>query len=183
MANKSAPALVLRDGDRQKLKSMLRTPTLAAGLAQRARVVLLASDGMANYEIADRVGVSRPTVNLWRSRYTEQGLPGLADQKRPGRPRTVDRSQVITATLIPPPAKLGVTHWSSRLLADQLGIEHSTVAKIWAEYGVKPWQAETFKSPPIHSWRTRSSTWSGCTWRRRRTRLSSVWMRKARSRR
>ena len=52
---------------------------------------------------------------------------------------------MITATLTPPPAKLGVTHWSSRLLAARLGIEHSTVAGIWKEYGVKPWKAETFK--------------------------------------
>ena len=74
MANKTAPALVLRDGDRERLEAMLHTPTLAAGLAQRARIVLLASDGMANYEIADRVGVSRPTVNLWRARYTERHL-------------------------------------------------------------------------------------------------------------
>ena len=166
MANRTAPALVLRDGDRGKLEAMLRTPTLAAGLVQRARVVLLASDGMANYEIADRVGVSRPTVNLWRSRYTEKGLPGLADQKRPGRPRTVDRSQVITATLIPPPAKLGVTHWSSRLLADLLGIEHSTVAKVWAEYGSSRGRQRRSSSPPIRSWRPRSSTWSGCRARR-----------------
>lgn len=52
---------------------------------------------------------------------------------------------MIAATLTPPPAKLGVTHWSSRLLGEALGIEHSTVAAIWAEYGVKPWKAETFK--------------------------------------
>src|SRR3954451_2771630 len=145
VANRTAPALVLRDGDRGKLEAMLRTPTLAAGLVQQARVVLLASDGMANYEIADRLGMSRPTVNLWRARYTEQGLAGLAGQKPPGRPRSVDRSKVITATLTPPPSTLGVTHWSSRLLADQLGIEHSTVAGIWKEYGVRPWKAETFK--------------------------------------
>ena len=84
-------------------------------------------------------------MNLWRARYTEQGLPGLAGQKPPGRPRSVDRSRVITATLTPPPSKLGVTHWSSRLLADQLGIEHSTVAGVWKEYGVRPWKVETFK--------------------------------------
>ena len=124
---------------------MTRSTTLAAGLVTRARVVLLAADGVANYEIAERVGVSRPTVNLWRSRYTASGIAGLADAPRPGRARTVDRAAVITATLTPPPAKLGVTHWSSRLLAQQLGIDHSTVAGIWAEYGVKPWRAETFK--------------------------------------
>jgi hypothetical protein len=88
VANKTAPALVLRDGDRERLEAMLRTPTLAAGLAQRARIVLLAAEGTANYEIAERVGVTRPTVNQWRNRYTEQGLAGLAgrsDLAGPGR--------------------------------------------------------------------------------------------------
>ena len=84
-------------------------------------------------------------MNLWRGRYAQRGIAGLSDQPRPGRPRSVDRAAVIAATLTPPPAKLGVTHWSSRLLGEALGIEHSTVAAIWAEYGVKPWKAETFK--------------------------------------
>jgi transposase len=137
--------LVLRDGDRPRLEALLRSATVAAGVAQRARIVLLAADGVANYEIAERVGVTRPTVNLWRDRYVEKGLAGLDGVRPPGRPRQVDRAKVITATLTPPPASLGVTHWSSRLLAERLGIEHSTVAGIWKEYGVKPWKAETFK--------------------------------------
>ena len=107
--------------------------------------MLLAADGVANYEIASRVGVSRPTVNLWRARYAERGLAGLEGEKRPGRPRSVDRAKVIAATLTPPPENLGVTHWSSRLLAGRLGIEHSTVAAIWKDYRVRPWKAETFK--------------------------------------
>ena len=57
MVNKTAPALVLRDGDRDRLEAMLRTPTLTAGLAQRARVVLLAADATPNYQIAEKVGV------------------------------------------------------------------------------------------------------------------------------
>jgi transposase len=143
--NKTAAALVLGDGDLPKLEALLRSSTVAAGLAQRARIVLLAADGLANYEIAERVGVSRPTVNLWRSRYAERGLAGLETEKRPGRPRSVDRARVIAATLTPPPKSLGVTHWSSRLLGSRLGVEHSTVAAIWKDYGVKPWKAETFK--------------------------------------
>lgn len=123
---------------------MTRSTTLPAGLVRRARVVLLAADGVGNQVIADRVGTSRPTVNLWRGRYAQRGIAGLSDEPRAGRPRRVDRAAVITATLMPPPAKLGVTHWSSRLLGEQLGIEHSTVAAIWAEYGVKPSKAETF---------------------------------------
>jgi transposase len=145
VSNKTAAALTLRDGDRARLETLTRSSTVSAGLAQRARVVLLASDGVANYEIAERIGVSRPTVNLWRSRYAERGLAGLETAKRPGRPRTVDRAKVIAATLTPPPASLGVSNWSSRLLASRLGLEHSTVAAIWKDYGVKPWRLETFK--------------------------------------
>ncbi len=106
---------------------------------------MLAAEGVANYEIAERVGVTRPTVNLWRNRYAERGLAGLDGVRPPGRPRSVDRARVVAATLTPPPKSLGVTHWSSRLLGDRLGIEHSTVASIWKEYGVRPWRSETFK--------------------------------------
>ena len=145
MPNKTAAALVLRAGDRPRLEAVLRSATVAAGVAQRARIVLLAAEGVANYEIAERVGVTRPTVNLWRNRYAERGLAGLDGVRPPGRPRSVDRARVVAATLTPPPKTLGVTHWSSRLLGDRLGIEHSTVASIWKEYGVRPWRSETFK--------------------------------------
>ena len=127
------------------MERLTRSNTVSAAAAQRARIVLLAADGVANYVIAERVGVTRPTVNLWRSRYAERGLAGLADIKRPGRPRTVDRAKIITATLTPPPKSLGVTHWSSRLLAPRVGVDHATVAGVWNDYGVKPWRAETFK--------------------------------------
>ena len=74
-------------------------------------------------------------------------------------------------------------HWSSRLLADQLGISHSTVARVWAEHEVKPWQTEAFRFSPTRSWRPESATWSGCTWSRRRMRSCCVWTRSRRSRR
>ena len=127
------------------MERLTRSNTVSAAAAQRARIVLLAADGVANYVIAERVGVTRPTVNLWRSRYAERGLAGLVDIKRPGRPRTVDRAKIITATLTPPPKSLGVTQWSSRLLAQRLGVSHVTVAEAWKQLGVKPWKVETFK--------------------------------------
>jgi transposase len=55
------------------------------------------------------------------------------------------RSQILAATLKPPPEKLGVAHWSSRLLARQVGVDHSTIARIWKDYGIKPHRLETFK--------------------------------------
>lgn len=89
---------------------MGRSSAIRAGLAQRARIVLLAADGMANTEIAERVGVARQTVVDWRSRYRSHGLAGLDDAPLPGRPRTVDRDRIIAVTLAPPPRKYGVTH-------------------------------------------------------------------------
>jgi transposase len=116
-----------------------------AGLAARARIVLLAAEGTPNVEIARLVGVSRPTVNAWRARYAERGLAGLADERRSGRRRSIDQRRIVAETLTPPPASLGVTHWSSRLLAMRLGTSHVTIAEAWKRYGVKPWRAETFK--------------------------------------
>ncbi|MFD2769325.1 IS630 family transposase [Cellulomonas phragmiteti] len=145
MANRPAPALGLREGDRGELERWLRASTVSSGSARRARIVLLAADGMANAHIAQRVGVSVPTVLLWRNRYRSRGLVGLQDEPRPGRPRTVDHAAIVSATLKPPPKKLGVTHWSSRLLADRLGVSSATVARAWRAYGVQPWRSESFR--------------------------------------
>ena len=140
-----APALVLRDGDRERLVSWTRSTSIRSGLARRARIVLLAADGIANTEIAKRVGVARQTVIDWRAGYDQSGLAGLDDEPRSGRPRIVDRRKIIATTLLPPPKKYGVTHWSSRLLAQHLKTSNTTVAKAWREVGVAPWRVETFK--------------------------------------
>jgi len=145
MAGVSAEPLLLREGDRDELVGLTRSSAGRAGLAAPARIVLLAAGGTPNVDIARLVGVSRPTVNTWRIRYAEHGMAGLADEKRSGRKRSVDPRRIVTETLTPPPARLGVTHWSSRLLADRLGTSHVTVAAAWKRYGVKPWKAETFK--------------------------------------
>jgi len=145
MANHAAAAVVLRDGDRERLTSMMRSTSGRAGQAQRARIVLLAADGVSNTAISERVGLSRPTVIDWRKRYQRSGISGLADEARSGRPREVDHGAIVAATLEPPPKKLGVTHWSSRLLAARLGVGNATVARAWRDYGVQPWRAETFK--------------------------------------
>ena len=145
MANRPAAALVLRRGDRRKLEHWVKASSVPAGRARRARIVLLSAEGLAKQEIAATVGVSRPVVDKWRRRYADQGMVGLFDEDRPGRPVRVDQSKIITATLQPPPKSLGVTHWSSRLLAPRLGLHHATVAAAWKAYGVKRWKAETFK--------------------------------------
>ena len=131
--------------DREVLQSWTRSSSVRAGLARRARIVLLAADDVPVKDIVERVGVSKPTVIGWKRRYAAEGLAGLDDRPKPGRPRTVDDVEVVLATLEPPPRRLGVTHWSSRLLADQLGISHVWVSKIWRKWGLQPWRTETFK--------------------------------------
>jgi transposase len=145
MANRPAAALPLREGDRAELERLIRSSSVRAGLAQRARIVLLAADGVGNTEIAGRVGVARQTVLTWRSRYARGGLRGLEDAPKPGRPRVIDRARIIAETLRPPPKRLGVTHWSSRLLGARLKVANSTIAKAWRAYGIQPWRSGSFR--------------------------------------
>ena len=145
----SAAALPVPPAELAVLRRWACAAQVPATLVRRAKLLLLAAEGVSNTEIAERLGISRPTVIAWRSRYAREGLTGqLADRPRPGRPQTVRRdrrAEILATTLTPPPETLGVTHWSSRLLATELGISHSTVARVWAEHDVKPWQTETFK--------------------------------------
>ena len=120
MAGRVAAGLVVADSDRVELERLTRSSTVPAGVALRARIVLMAAAGTPNWVIADKTQVSRPTVNKWRARYQAHGLAGLADEPRPGPARQLDQRRVITETLTPPPARLGVTQWTSRLLAARL---------------------------------------------------------------
>ena len=143
-----APALVLREGDRERLGELARLPSVPSGLAKRARMVLLAADGKPNAEIARIAGVSRPTVIGWRNRYEQGGIRALDDVPRSGRPPEIDEVDVVAATLAGdgrPPERLGITHWSARFLAAELGISFASVARIWRKWGIQPHRVETFK--------------------------------------
>jgi transposase len=133
------------DQDRATLQSWSRSTSIRAGLVTRARIVLAAGDGLGTTAISDKVGVSRPTVIQWRERYVAQGLAGLEDDPRSGRPKTVDDAAILAMTLDPPPERLGVTHWSTRLLGAELRISDATVARAWRKYCVQPWRRGTFK--------------------------------------
>jgi transposase len=132
--------------DRAELASWVRSPSLKAGLAQRARVVLLAADGVGTNEIVRRVGLSKPAVIGWKRRYAAEGIAGLDDRPKSGRPPVIDPVQIVLATLEPPPESLGVTHWSSRLLAAHLGVSNYTVSTTWKKWGLQPWRVETFST-------------------------------------
>src|SRR3954471_600401 len=141
------------DADRQLLQRRVRAKRAPARVVERARIVLLAAEGVPGKQIAAIVGCAEPTVVTWRGRYAERGLAGLADLPRPGKPSPLPealRDRVLELTLTEPPDSFGATHWSSRLLADALAgegtpISHATIARIWHRFGVAPWRARTFK--------------------------------------
>ena len=133
------------EADRVTLVNWSRSTSVSAGKAVRVRIVLAAAHGEGTSAVARRLGVSRPTVIAWRERYRTGGIDALADQPRSGRPKAVDDAEIIARTLEPPPARLGVTHWSTRLLGTELGIGDATVARCWRRFGLKPWRRETFK--------------------------------------
>jgi transposase len=141
----ASSTLTISDEDRSTLTIWTRSSTVPAGRAERAAIVLACAGGSGTSDTARRVGVSRPTVIKWRDRFARHGMAGLDDEPRSGRPKTVDDAAVIAATLDPPPERLGVTHWSTRLLARHLGVGDATVARAWRRYHVQPWRRETFK--------------------------------------
>ena len=146
MANHPAPPLSIDESNLEALRALVRARTTEQRLAQRARIVLHAAEGTPNRTIAAELGVSPMTVLLWRTKYARDGLAGLVDEPRPGRPPTYSREardRVIALTLEPPPA--GTTHWSVRRLAHRVGMSETTVWRIWRSAGLKPHRTETFK--------------------------------------
>jgi transposase len=150
--------LTVPDGDRARLERRARDRAAPAREVERARIVLLAADGLTGPQIAERVGCTEPTVVKWRRQYAQEGLAGLEDAPRPGGPKTVltDKaiSEILSATVTPPPEALaaeGVTHWSSRRLADwlrahrKLTVSHDSISRLWRRFCLAPHRSEGFK--------------------------------------
>jgi transposase len=132
--------------ERAQLESWARRRSSAQALAQRSRVVLLASQGLNNTEIAARLGVHRAMVRKWRSRFAELRLDGLIDEPRPGKPRTISDEQVeqvVVKTLESTPKD--ATHWSTRSMAAEVGLTQSAVHRIWRAFGLQPHRQESWK--------------------------------------
>ncbi len=148
MASRGRPKaeLVLSGAERDMLLSWSRRAKSAQALALRCRIVLACADGLSNKDVADRLGVSRPTVGKWRARFVQRRLEGLVDEERPGRPASITLDQVedvVVATLEQKPRD--ATHWSRKSMAERSGLSKSTIGRIWRGFGLKPHLADTFK--------------------------------------
>ena len=136
----------LSEDDRRKLEALLRAGTAEQRLVSRARIVLLASEGLKNEEIAQRCGCNVNTAKLWRNRWLDQGPEGLKDTPGRGRKKVYvekKEAEILAATLERPDEPL--THWSARRLAQQLGVPKSTILRVWRRNGLQPHRQETFK--------------------------------------
>jgi transposase len=138
--------LLLTEDECQTLDQWARRPTTAQRLALRARVVLACADGFTNRAVAKRLGVSENSVCKWRERFRLRRLEGLIDEPRPGTPRKVTDDlvvEVITRTLEAPPPT--ATQWSTRSMAEVVGLSKATISRIWQTFGLQSHRREVFK--------------------------------------
>lgn len=142
-----APAIILSPEERSTLTAWAHAKSLPLRVVQRARIITMAADGVLNEEIARRLAISRPTVQLWRERFLGLRVAGLKkDAPRPGRIPSIPESKIraiVEATLhTKPPA---ATHWSTRTMAEAQGVSEATVRRIWHQHNLKPHLVKTFK--------------------------------------
>lgn len=143
----SAAALTLSEQESTILQRWVHSPSTPQGIAQRARIILLAKEGMANHAIAKKVSVSRPTVLLWRKRFKEKGSKGLLKiEEGRGRKPEIPSSTIeaiIHDTLYTKPED--ATHWSLRTLAKKYSVSYFFIKKVWHAHNLKPHLVKTFK--------------------------------------
>jgi len=137
----------LNPEDRHVLEQQARARSLPARQVERARIVLLAADGLQDKQIAGELGISEDKATRWRKRFLSLGLSGLAkDAPRPGRPRTITSAkaeEIIAMTTQEKPED--ATHWSTRTMAAAAGVSEASVRRIWHSHGLKPHLTRTFK--------------------------------------
>jgi transposase len=137
---------VLTAEERAQLQAWERRRSSAQALALRSRIVLAAAEGPNNTEIARDLGVAVSSVRKWRNRFAEHRLDGLTDEPRPGQPRKITDvkvEEVIVKTLETTPTD--ATHWSTRSMATEVGLNQTAVHRIWRAFGLQPHRSETWK--------------------------------------
>jgi transposase len=137
--------LDLSEEEREKLTMIARRPKSSQAMAMRARIVL-SCEKSSNAEVATQLSITSASVGKWRQRFIKSRLDGLLDEPRVGAPRRIkDRQveEVITKTLESMPANS--THWSTRLMAEKVGLSQTAIVRIWKAFGLQPHRVENFK--------------------------------------
>lgn len=135
----------LEAGEREHLQKWKKNLTTEQRLSFRASIILMLSEGKSVDEVARRCNTSRQSVWNWKRRFLKDGVEGLYDSPRIGRPRkygSEKEEEIVSATLRQPDVQ---THWSARSLARKVGVSHMTIHRIWKRYDLKPHRIETFK--------------------------------------
>jgi len=144
----TAPALAMTEQQRKDLGRMTRSTALPHRMVVQARALLLCADGVANAEVARRASVKVDTVRSWRARFAEKDVAGVGViAKGRGRKSSLPEgmfAEIVRVTCNERPTD-GGTHWSTRMLAKRFGVGKDTIAKVWADHHLKPWQVATFK--------------------------------------
>jgi transposase len=138
--------IILSDDERQTLQRWAQRPRSSQALALRCRIVLACADGLSNVAVGEQLGVHPVTVAKWRTRFAARRLQGLADEPRPGVPRSITDEQVeqvIVKTLEETPRD--ATHWSTRSMARATGMSQTAISRIWRAFGLKPHLVQTWK--------------------------------------
>lgn len=139
-----APPIVLSPEEERTLVRLAHSKTCSVRLAERARIVLLAAQGLQDVQIAAEVGVGRIAAGRWRRRYVEAGLAGIErDLPRGAPPAKVDVAKLVELTTQTKPE--AATHWSTRKMAAVLKVSPSTVMRHWQANGLKPHLVRGFK--------------------------------------
>ncbi|MHC4079071.1 MAG: IS630 family transposase [Planctomycetota bacterium] len=118
---------------------------MGQGIALRARIILKCAEGYHDVDVGEILGTSRLTVGKWRRRFLRDRLEGLLDEPRSGAPRKVGDDlieKIVTMTLERKPKN--ATHWSSRLLAKEIGVSDMTILRVWRAFGLQPHRTESF---------------------------------------
>jgi transposase len=145
----SQEPLRLQPQERETLQAVIRSTRSPAGWVRRAQVLLLLAEGLSVRRVEAQTGMSLRRIVYWKKRWQQEGLDGLLDAARPGRPKklTAEKEAIILAATQSPPLR-PITHWSSRRLARRVGVSHVTVMRVWHKAGLQPHRLRRYMASP-----------------------------------